>query len=61
MNERAHVGGIVGYLDDPDVAFDDCANEGELAATNGNTSELFSVDGEEVWDEWEDSHPDAWR
>ena len=61
QDERAHVGGIVGYLDDPDVAFDDCANEGELAATNGNTSELFSADGEEVWDEWEDSHPEAWQ
>ncbi|MBO4352323.1 MAG: hypothetical protein J5818_02390 [Eggerthellaceae bacterium] len=59
-DERAHVGGIVGYLDDAEVVFDNCTNEGELAATNGNASELYATNGEEVWDEWEDTHPRQW-
>lgn len=59
-DERAHVGGIVGYLDDPDVAFDDCENAGELAATNGKSDDIASIDGAEVWDAWEDEHPATW-
>lgn len=59
-DERAHVGGIVGYLDDPDVMFDNCENTGELAATNDNADDICTTDGAEVWDEWEDTHPQSY-
>ena len=57
---RAHVGGIVGYLDDPEVVFEDCKNSGELAATNGKSDDIASTDGVEVWDKWEDEQPLAY-
>ncbi|MGI6033269.1 MAG: hypothetical protein ACOX69_07610 [Coriobacteriales bacterium] len=57
-DERAHIGGIAGYLDDDSVNFDNCSNSGELVATNNNTDDLFGTGEREVWDEWEDAHPD---
>ena len=51
------MGGIVGYLHEPDVVMENCENTGDLAATNGNADELYATDGAEVWEEWEDAHP----
>ncbi len=56
-NQRGHVGGIFGYIDDPANDYSSCANSGELAATNGNTDDVFSANGREVWDEWEIANP----
>ena len=59
-DERAHVGGIVGYLEDSAVVFEECENTGELAATNGNADDIAATNGAEVWDAWEDEHPKTW-
>lgn len=59
-DKRAHVGGIAGHVEDPDVTFEGCKNTGELAATNGNADDIAATDGAKVWDEWEDAHPKTW-
>ncbi|MDO4502026.1 MAG: hypothetical protein Q4D06_02480 [Coriobacteriia bacterium] len=59
-DDRAHVGGVFGYVDDPAEEYPGCANNGELAATNGNADDVYSDAGKGVWDQWEIEHPKSY-
>ena len=58
--EVAHLAGIAGYVDDPETVFENCENTGELKATNGNVDEINATNGAEVWEAWEDAHPETY-
>ncbi len=58
--ECAHVGGIVGYLDDEATRIEGCSNTGELRASSGNTDDIVGYGYGEVWDAWDEAQPKLW-